>query len=139
MKAFVDTNIILDVLLKREGYVEAAKVLLAGGQDKGMLCTSVLSMANVVYILRKKLQGNALYVELGKLSKFVIPVGLSAEDYEQALQLKAKDFEDALQYFCALSNECTAIITRNKKDFKYSTIKVLSPEEFLRGFVSVQK
>lgn len=99
-----------------------------------MLCTSVLSMANVAYILRKKLQGDTLYVELGKLSKFVITVGLSAEDYEQALQLKAKDFEDALHYFCALSNECTAIVTRNKKDFKYSTIKVLSPEEFLREF-----
>ena len=134
MKIFVDTNIILDVLLKREGYVEAAKVLLVGSQDDGALCTSVLSMANVAYILRKKLQGDALYVELGKLSKFVITVGLSAEDYEQALQLKAKDFEDALQYFFALSNECTAIVTRNKKDFKYNTIKVLSPEEFLREF-----
>lgn len=134
MKIFVDTNIILDVLLKREGYVEAAKVLLVGSQDDDVLCTSVLSMANVAYILRKKQQGDALYVELGKLSKFVITVGLSAEDYEQALQLKAKDFEDALQYFCALSNECTAIVTRNKKDFKYNTIKVLSPEEFLREF-----
>lgn len=134
MRAFVDTNIILDVLLRREGYVEAAKVLLVGGQNDGTLCTSVLSMANVAYILRKKLQGDALYVELGKLSKFVITVGLSAEDYEQALQLKAKDFEDALQYFCALSNGCTAIVTRNKKDFKHSTIKVLSPEEFLREF-----
>ena len=134
MKIFVDTNIILDVLLKREGYVEAAKVLLVGSQDDGALCISVLSMANVAYILRKKLQGDELYVELGKLSKFVITVGLSAEDYEQALQLKAKDFEDALQYFCAISNECTAIVTRNKKDFKYNTIKVLSPEEFLREF-----
>ena len=131
MKVFVDTNVILDVLLKREGYVEAAKVLLAGSQNDGTLCTSVLSMAHVAYILRKKIQGDALYVELGKLSKFIVTVGLSVEDYEQALQLKANDFEDALQYFCALSNGCDTIVTRNKKDFRYSVMRVLSPKEFL--------
>lgn len=131
MKVFVDTNVILDVLLKREGYVEAAKVLLAGSQNDGTLCTSVLSMANVAYILRKKIQGDALYVELGKLSKFIVTVGLSVEDYEQALQLKANDFEDALQYFCALSNGCDTNVTRNKKDFRYSVMRVLSPKEFL--------
>ena len=41
----------------------------------------------------------------------------------------AKDFEDALQYFCAMSNQCDVIVTRNKKDFQFSSIDVLTPEE----------
>lgn len=43
------------------------------------------------------------------------------------------DFEDALQNFCAVESNCDAIVTRNKSDYKQSTIRVLTPFEVLRN------
>ena len=42
-----------------------------------------------------------------------------------------KDFEDAIQSFAAEANDLEIIITRNKKDFSNSKLKILTPEEFL--------
>ena len=41
-----------------------------------------------------------------------------------------KDFEDAIQVSTAEFNEIDCVITRNKKDFHKSTIKIFTPEEF---------
>lgn len=48
-----------------------------------------------------------------------------------AIRLRAKDFEDALQYYTAKENGVDCIITRNKKDFYFSDFPVYTPEEFL--------
>lgn len=88
-------------------------------------------MANVAYILRKKLIGEDLYTEMIKLSKLLNVVSITKDDFAAALELKARDFEDALQYYCARTNNCEIIVTRNKKDFTFSSVAVLTPEEFL--------
>lgn len=96
-----------------------------------LLYASVLTLANVAYILRKSLIGDALYVEMEKIANLLNVADLTKEHFLSALTLKSKDFEDALQYFCACSNDCEIIITRNKKDFSFSAIDVFTPEEFL--------
>lgn len=131
MKIFIDTNVIIDLLLQRDGYIEAAKIFALFKKEGISLFTSVLSIANIAYILRKKFQGDKLYNELGKISALIAPLDLSRDDYFSTLQLKAKDFEDGLQYSCALSNNCDCIVTRNKKDFSFSTIGIFTPKEFL--------
>ena len=59
----------------------------------------------------------------------VIPVDLDV--LKKGLRSNHKDFEDAIQYSCALEHNLTTIITRNLKDYKKATIKVLTPETFL--------
>jgi predicted nucleic acid-binding protein len=42
------------------------------------------------------------------------------------------DFEDAIQYYCAIENGIKVLITRNLKDFKHARIPVLTAEEFVK-------
>ena len=132
-RVFLDTNIIVDLLMQREGVVASAKVLTKAKKE-GALLVSVLTIANIAYILRKALTGKALYAEMAKLVNFLDVVDLKKEHLFSTLELEAKDFEDALQYYCACDNDCDIIVTRNKKDFDFSTIEVLTPEEFLQKY-----
>ena len=130
-RIFIDTNVIIDVLMQREGYLSSAKVLALSKEKENSLFVSVLTMANLAYILRKTLRGNDFYNEMKKLSSLLNVADTTYDHFISALDLQAKDFEDALQYYCALSNQCEVIVTRNKKDFNFSSINVLTPEELL--------
>ena len=130
-RIFIDTNVIIDVLMRREGYLSSARVLALSKEKDIFLFVSVLSMANIAYILRKTLRGNDFYNEMKKLSCLLNVVDTTNGHFLSALELQAKDFEDALQYYCAISNQCEVIVTRNKKDFNFSSINVLTPEELL--------
>ena len=130
-RIFIDTNVIIDVLMQRDGYLSSARVLALAKNEDTTLFVSVLTMANLAYILRKSLKGDSFYAEMRKLSCLVNVADTTNNHFLSALDLQAKDFEDALQYYCAISNECNIIVTRNKKDFAFSSISVLTPEELL--------
>lgn len=129
-KIFIDTNIIIDLLIKRDGYIASAKILALAKDNDVTLYSSVLTMANIAYILRKSFVGDGLYQQMMKLSNILCVSDLTKKQFEQAISLKARDFEDALQYYSAMDNSCDVIITRNKKDFTFSTITVFTPEEY---------
>lgn len=135
MKVFIDTNVLIDLLLEREGYQEAASILLCQKERKCSLWLSSLTMANIAYILRKKIKGEELYNALDKLKIFFNIVDLTAGNVESALKLRANDFEDALQYFSANNVQADVIVTRNEKDFCFSAIKVVSPKYFLEEYI----
>jgi predicted nucleic acid-binding protein len=130
-RIFIDTNVIIDILMQRDGYLSSARVLALAKNEDTTLFVSVLTMANLAYILRKSLKGDSFYAEMRKLSCLVNVADTTNNHFLSALDLQAKDFEDALQYYCAISNECDIIVTRNKKDFAFSSISVLTPEELL--------
>lgn len=134
IKAFIDTNVLIDLLLEREGYKEAATILLCQKQKKCSLYVSSLTMANIAYILRKKMRGAEFYDALDKLKAFFSIVDLSASNVEAALTLQASDFEDALQYFSAGNVKADMIVTRNEKDFYFSSIRIISPKDFVGEF-----
>ena len=83
-----------------------------------------------VKVLLKLISGKIQTVS--KLANLFDVADLTKEHLVSALALEAKDFEDALQYYCACSNECEIIVTRNKKDFAFSKVEVLTPEEFCK-------
>lgn len=130
-RIFIDTNVVIDVLVQRNGFLSSAKVLALAKRGDVSLFVSVLTMANLAYILRKTLRGDDFYHEMKKLSSLLNVVDITTGQFFSALKLQAKDFEDALQYFCAESNKCEVIVTRNKKDFIFSSIDVKTPEELL--------
>ena len=137
MKVFVDTNIVLDFLLKRTGFFEEARMIMVLGYNK--LCNlylSSLSFSNIAYIARKELSGDALCDCFSEVRELLAVSPVTQEEVDGAIKLKAKDFEDAIQYYSAKSIGADCIVTRNIKDFQFSEIPAYKPEELLNMLAS---
>ena len=131
-KVFVDTNVILDFLMKRPDFFEEARMIMAMGYHHCCeLYMSSLSFSNIAYIAKTKLKGEALYKCFSSLRELISVSSVTQADVDLAIKLQAKDFEDALQYYSAKSVDVDCIVTRNVKDFSFSEIEILTPDEFV--------
>jgi predicted nucleic acid-binding protein len=132
MKLFLDTNIMLDLLGERIPFYDSiAKIATLADKGEISLIVSALSYSTVFYLL-SKYEGKDKVKE--KLRKFMIISEIASVDeiiVEKGLNSTFLDFEDSLQYFCALKTECNVLLTRNQKDFKESSIPVMSADEYL--------
>ncbi len=128
---FLDTNVILDIILEREDFLaESKQILVMKDSDKVELYASALTLATTAYFAKKF--GKDPRVILSKVLKWISVIDLRNEHFEKAILSDFPDFEDALQYFSA--QEVIAIdyiITRNLKDFKLSRIPVFNPKQFI--------
>ncbi|MEQ9287166.1 MAG: PIN domain-containing protein [Cyclobacteriaceae bacterium] len=133
-RLFVDTNVVLDLLGEREPfYNSAAKIATLADKGKINLVVSALSYPTIFYLL-SKFEGNDIVKE--KLRKFKVIAetsDLTDRIIDKGLSSKFTDFEDALQYHCAIKLDCNILITRNEKDFKGSDIPVMTPDEYLNS------
>ena len=131
-RIFLDTNVILDLLGERIPFFDSiAKVATLADQKKLTLIVSALSIATINYVLNKYETSESV---LNKLRKFKIiceVCEVNEETIDKALNSSFKDFEDAVQYFTAIQSNCSIILTRNGKDFKHSTIPIMTAEEYL--------
>ena len=92
---------------------------------------SALSVVNTVYLARKyKYPLDEVYSKLRLVADFVDVADLCGQNVIDMLDSDWKDYEDATQYRSAIDEQADCIVTRNKKDFKASTIAVLTPAEF---------
>jgi len=129
---FVDTNVLLDVLAKREPfYRDSATVWTLAEQGKIHGLVSVLSFSNVYYIVRRLKNRRMAQRALVLLRDTFEPVACDPQVLSQAIDAGMKDFEDAIQYFSALRAEAVALITRNPGHFPRSGLAVVTPAEFL--------
>lgn len=137
MKIMCDTNVILDVLLEREPFVEDSyKVLSLCEEHKIDGFVSVSSITDIYYLVRKYTHSTELaYKAVGKLLEIVKVCSVTNNDVLTAFQQKAKDFEDCLVATCAKSIRCDCIVTRNKKDFEEFNISLLTPTELLEQLI----
>lgn len=129
----IDTNIIIDLLAKREEfYSEAAQLFSLADRKEIKLKISSLSFANINYILTRLKSAKEAREILRKFKVLVDILNLDDRIIELAISdEKFPDFEDGLQYYSAIENSVDIIITRNKKDFKKSKLPVLTAKEFL--------
>ena len=138
-KVFIDTNIILDILLERGNYQAALEILQLGDDGKVELCTSYLSMANIAYILRKDFSRTDKVITLKQLSSILTVLPMDGDQFNTALLLDGPDMEDIFQTQCAVASGCDVIVTHNPKDFiitssllkEWSCPKVMTPEEYI--------
>ncbi len=133
MRLMVDTNIVLDVLLRREGFYNPSRAVLSLCEERKVQgFVSASAVTDIFYLTRKAL-GNLedTYKVISSLLNIVKVLTFTNEDVINAFQQKAKDFEDCLLATCARSNKCECIVTRNKKDFIAFGVTLYSPEEFL--------
>lgn len=132
MKVFLDTNIIIDVLARREGFYEAASnVINLGIVGEVILCATSMSFATTIFVTKKVLGYSNAVSALKSLEDFIAIVSMDAPQCHEALHSSMPDFEDMLQYQAALAADCDVIVTRNGKHFPKSSIPVLTPKEFL--------
>ena len=136
MKIMCDTNVILDVLLEREPFVEdSCKLLRLCEEHRVDGFVSASSVTDIFYLVREHTHSIDLaYKAVGKLLEIVKVCSVTNDDVLTAFQRRAKDFEDCLVATCAKSIHCESIITRNKKDFEEFGILLLTPTEFLQQF-----
>jgi predicted nucleic acid-binding protein len=129
---FVDANVLLDVLLQREGFYEPAlQVLKAAELGKVRLQTSVLVYAVIIHFCKTGLTKDELKTKIKHLKALVGVLPCNHEAVDVAVASDFPDIEDAMQNQIAESNGIKTIITRDKKGFKHSNLSILTPEEFL--------
>lgn len=133
MKIFIDTNIFLDTLLKREPFkIHAERLLNLCDERVFTAFTSCVSFINITYFLQRFNKEG--YVEsLDRILNSIDIIPLENEDFKKAILFNFTDIEDAYQYTAALKeNGIRYIITRNIHDFKKSSIPAISAEDFLQ-------
>ena len=118
MKIFLDTNILFDVLTKREPfYFDSLKIWTLVKEDFTRGYISAISITNLYYII-KKLKGQKIAEDfVDELMNDFEIVPLTKEILHQARTIHGKDYEDLIQYFSAIHLGCELLLTRNKKDF----------------------
>lgn len=128
---FLDTNVVIDFLADRRPFsLLAAKIFNYSLQGKVKVYISAISYNNIYYILRQSLASSESIKLLDGLCEMTEIADVTKAIIKTSLKTDFKDFEDAIQYNCALSiNKLDFIVTRNTKDFKKSTLPVLTPEE----------
>ena len=133
MKLLIDTNVVLDILLRRGPYYDsAAKVVVLS--EKGFInCyVSASAVTDIYYIAQRELKNKESIIDLlTKLFMTFRIVAVSEASIHEALGLRWDDFEDCVQYTSGKSINVDYIITRNIKDFAKSQITAMSPKEFL--------
>ena len=136
MRIMCDTNVIIDVLLEREPFVNDSYEVLRLCEDhiiEGFISSSTIT--DIYYLVKKYTHSNDMaYEAIGKILEIVKVCTVSNDEALKAFQAKAKDFEDSLVATCAKSIKCDHIVTRNKKDFEEFGISLLTPSELLEKY-----
>ena len=132
IKALIDTNIILDILLKRQpDYANAAIVYGFAKRDFFAGFVSASAITDIYYIARKELGRKPTKEALKTVLKIFQPADVTGENIFSALDLEWYDFEDSVQYVVGESLDVDYIITRNTKDYTPSTISAVTPEKLI--------
>jgi predicted nucleic acid-binding protein len=130
----IDTNVILDALMVREPWAEAAQaVLLAVAEEKVQGFITASTVTDIYYIVRKALgdKERAKQALLGLFTAITV-LDVTGVDCEKAMGLSLPDYEDALLACCGKRHKVDLIVTRNVKHFAGSPIKAVVPEEILK-------
>ena len=130
---FVDTNVLIDLVIEREPNSTYARELFTIAKEKSIVLNICAMSYNFVYYNVKKHLGREKALKaINFLSDVTICLPVDHLIIKHARFSKFRDFEDAIQYFCSFQiPKCEAIITRNAKDFKLSNIPIMNPYEFL--------
>ncbi len=128
----IDTNIVLDIALKRKLFVEKASELLKILEHKKIsTCVSATSVTDIYYILRKSKSHKEVIDFLKNFFNYINIAGVDKIIVINALNSNIKDFEDAIQIETAKEQNIQIVITRNEKDFRNSDLEIYNPTEYI--------
>ncbi len=132
MKLLIDTNVLLDMVFKRDRYdisVELFKKARVQNVDSYITASSV---TDLFYIIRKETHDTErTYNIMENIFCLVTILSVTEKDIRDAFGQKWKDFEDCVQYTTGINNEIDYLITKNKKDYIDDARFVLTPTEWM--------
>ncbi len=137
MRIFLDANILVSVLNKEYPlFPYTARLLSLTRYSQFLLITSPVCLAIAFYFAEKKHGTSIARNKIALLLEHIKVADCGEKEAKMAVQNKqAHDFEDALQYYCALHARCEHIITNDLNGFYFAQIEVLTPEAFLMRYV----
>ena len=136
MKVLLDTNVVLDVLLKRPSfYQNSFEIFRLIDQERIDGCITASAITDIFYIAKKETKdAEMVYQAIEKLTDIFSIIPVSKNTIANALVIRWKDFEDAVQFMAAKENGIAYIITRNKNDFESPEIPCIEPLDFIVHF-----
>ena len=135
MKVLVDTNVVLDVLLARQPFVEPAAVvfgLIEQSKIDGLLCATTIT--TIDYLLTQAMPRPVARQTLRTLMELFEIAPVTRAVLEEAFKSKLMDLEDAVLDKAGRLAGAEIVVTRNQKDFRHAVLKVMGPDEFLASF-----
>ena len=139
MKVLFDTNVVLDVLLSREPYLDNAIALFDAVEKQiiqGYLCATTIT--TVDYLATKALGKAGSKIAIGKLLELFVIAEVNRRTLTAALSSDFSDFEDAVLFHAGFDAGVDNVVTRNGKDFKTAELPIYSPDELLKLIQSSQ-
>lgn len=134
MRVFLDTNVILDYLGRREPwYVDAATLFDWGAKDIIQLFAASMSFGTISYLTRKVFSLQEYKAVVNELCQYCRISVVDKDCVAYAANSPFDDFEDAMQYRSAKKAKADIIVTRNPNDFLDSDIPVMLPSELVQA------
>jgi len=138
MKLFVDANVLVSVLNKEYPLFTHSSRILSLANKKGFeVFTSPICLAIAFYFAEKKYKSAKAKEKIGLLCQHIRIAEVTKSAVQKALKNRSVlDFEDGLEYYAAIENKCTCIVTEDVDDFHFAEIEVKRSEEFLSSIAS---
>jgi predicted nucleic acid-binding protein len=136
MRVMLDTNILLDIVEKREPYfADSYQIFIKSAEKKIEAIIGASSITDIYYITRKNCKNAEQAIGfIIDMLKVVTAVDTKAADIQEAIRLNFSDFEDAVIAATAAREKTDFIISRNTSDFIKSTVPIMSPADFLKKY-----
>jgi len=133
IRAFIDTDVIIDFLADRQPFSASATILFNRIDRKEIEgFTSAQSISNLYYILRKFAPHKKVIQSLKELTALIGILQVNEEIIGKALESAFTDFEDGIQYYCAEAGHADVIVTRNIRNYKKLGIAVMSADMLMK-------
>lgn len=132
MNALIDTNVIVDVMARRQPFFADSSHVLdkaERGDFTAWICATTITA--VFYLVRRHLGSQATVERIQDLTAICSTATVNQAVIAAALQSPISDFEDAVLHHSALNAGADCIVTRNESDFKHSTLLIYTPAQFL--------
>ena len=131
-RIFLDSDVILDLLLDRQQFSAQAAVIFALAETaKVELCTSTLSFLNVYYVAGTRRDHTTANRLIRRLRSLLTLLPVIPKNIDAALAAKPRDLEDRVQYECAQDNGMSFLVTRNVRHYPAKGLPVMTPDVFL--------
>lgn len=133
MRVLLDSNVVLDFILKRSEFFAEADEIFVRLQNLEFECyICAITPINAFYTARKEIGKDAAFASVKALLNLIEICPSDKTVMQTAFELGFSDYEDAVQCASAMAENLDAIVTRNTKDYKTSSIPVYSPRDFIQ-------
>ncbi len=128
MRLLVDTNVILDMIFRRDGCDVSMELFRKIKENGDHAYITASTVTDLFYIIHRELHDTGqTYIAMENIFKLTEVFPVTEKDIKEAFRRKWKDFEDCVQYVVGEHNGADCIITGNRKDYEDVSLPVQTP------------